>query len=59
MCQICTDLGLNADGAQRETLPEKSLTKNEDGTYTLRLTEAQLTNLLIRLAISVIGERRG
>lgn len=57
MCQICTDLGLKPDDVAREDA-RKNLTRNDDGTYTLRLTETQMTNLLIRLAASVIAERR-
>lgn len=55
MCNICTALNLAQDGES----PTRSITKNEDGTYTLTLTEGQLNNLVVRLAMSIMAERLG
>jgi hypothetical protein len=34
------------------------ITRNADGTYSLRLTEQELKNLTLRLALSVLADRR-
>jgi hypothetical protein len=48
-----------AFGLKGESAPETGhVTKNADGTYSLRLTEAELKNLTIRLALSVLADRR-
>lgn len=54
MCQLCEGFGLDQpseDGAEHR----KFATRNPDGTYTLILTEKQLTNLTIRLAMGVLA----
>jgi hypothetical protein len=54
MCQMCEAFGLKTESAARET---GRIAKNDDGTYTLTLTERELTNLTFRLALSVLKER--
>lgn len=57
MCQLCDSFGLKSEPTEK-TMPAERVTKNADGTYTLRLTETELMNLTLRLALSVLGDRR-
>lgn len=54
MCDLCTALKLNQRG---DAATPTTLKRNGDGTYTLTLTERQMTNLVLRLAASVLAER--
>lgn len=54
MCQMCDAFGLKSESTGRET---GRIAKNDDGTYTLTLTEKELTNLTLRLTLSMLRER--
>jgi hypothetical protein len=59
MCQLCEELGISLNDVKPAPSAEsRRIEKNDDGTYTLTLTEKELTNLMIRLALSVVNERQ-
>jgi hypothetical protein len=56
MCDLCVSFGLKSESRPTAAEPAREtgvITKNDDGTYTLTLTERELANLTIRLALSV------
>lgn len=58
MCDLCMSLGIG--GSLKTEVPAQTgkLERNEDGTYTLTLTERQAQALAMRLAASVLLEQR-
>lgn len=61
MCEMCAAFGLKTESVTPEPSAATTgrLVNNGDGTYTLTLNEQELKNLTVRLAMSVLAERRG